>query len=189
MRLRGRFYFTPSTALLRRVAIYGIFLTLTVFFQTSLPFIPLFEGHVPNLTLIAVGAIGFFDSDKAGGAAGIAAGALLDGLGSAALSLTPLFGFFVGYFCGRAVGRLLPRTLLAFTIPICVISIVNSIMTIILAIANGGARFWILLSRILFPELILTALFGVPAALLAYFCARLAGRTGRKKGVGGTYVK
>ena len=189
MRLRGRFYFTPSTALLRRIGIYGIFLTLTVIAQTSAAFMPLFEGHVPNLTLVAVGAIGFFDSDRAGGISGIAAGALLDGLGASALSLTPLFGFLVGYFCGRISGKLLPRTLPAFAIPLGGIAVVNMIQTIILALANGGARFWILISRILLPELILTAIFGIPAVILSALCVRLAGRTGRKKGVGKTYVK
>lgn len=189
MRLRGRFYFTPSTALLRRIGIYGIFLTLTVIAQTSAAFMPLFEGHVPNLTLVAVGAIGFFDSDRAGGISGIAAGALLDGLGASALSLTPLFGFLVGYFCGRISGKLLPRTLLAFAIPLGGIAVVNMIQTIILALANGGARFWILISRILLPELIITAVFGIPVVLLSAICVRLAGRTGRKRGVGKTYVK
>lgn len=189
MRLRGRFYFTPSTALLRRVGIYGIFLTLTVIAQTSAAFMPLFEGHNPNLTLVAVGAIGFFDDHRAGGISGIAAGALLDGLGSSALSLMPLFGFLVGYFCGRVAGKLLPRTIPAFAIPLGGIAAVNMLLTIILAVANGGARFWILISRILLPELLLTAVFGVPTALFAFFCVRLAGRTGRKKGVGKTYVK
>jgi len=189
MRLRGRFYFTPSTALLRRVAIYGVFLTLTVIAQTSLAFMPLFNGHIPNLTLVAVGAIGFFDSDRAGGISGIAAGALLDALGASALSLSPLVGFLIGYFCGRAAGKLLPRTLPAFAIPLGGIAAVNMLLTVILAAANGGARFWILVSRILLPELLLTAVFGVPAALLAFLCARLAGRTGRKKGAGNTYVK
>lgn len=189
MRLRGRFYFTPSVALLRRIAIYGIFLTLTVIAQTSAAFMPLFDGHLPNLTLVAVGAIGFFDSDRAGGISGIAAGALLDGFGISALSLTPLVGFLVGYFCGRISGKLLPRTISAFAIPLGGISVINMFLTLFLAVASGGVRLWVLISRILLPELLLTAVFGIPAALLAYLCARLVGRTGKKKGVGSTYVK
>ena len=189
MRLRGRFYFTPSTALLRRVAIYGVFLTLTIIAQTSAAFAPLFNHHVPNITLVAVGAIGFFDSDRAGGISGSAAGALLDGLGVYSLSLTPLAGFLVGYLCGRISGKLLPRTITAFAIPLAAISVVNMILTIILAVAGGGVHLWTLISRILLPELLLTALLGIPSALLAYLCVRLAGKTGRKKGVGSTYVR
>lgn len=180
MRIRGRFFFTPSAALLRRVAIYGSYLFLLAVFQTSLPFIPLFEGALPNLTLAAVAAIGFFDSERAGGAAGIAAGFLLDALGCVTVSLMPLAGLAAGYICGIIAGRLLPRALPPFSLCLAGVSLMNMFLTL----AAGYAAVpdlspSLLIFRTLLPELLFTFVFGIPAALLSFLCVKLAGRTGR----------
>lgn len=182
MMFRGRVFFTPTSALLRRVVIYGILLFFITIIQTSLPFIPVFEGAVPNLTLAAVAAIGFFDSERAGAVAGIAAGAALDALGSATLSLMPLAGFAAGYFSGFAAGRLLPRALRPFSICLASAAVLNMFVSVVSAYAAvSEVRPLLFFAHTLLPELLYTFIFGIPAALLAYLCSGLAGKSARDR--------
>lgn len=182
MRMRSRFFFTPTSALVRRVVIYGIMLFFLILVQTSLPFIPMFEGAVPNLVLIAVAAVGFFDSERAGAVAGIIAGLSLDALGSAALCLMPVAGFVTGYFSGLAAGRILPRDPMPFSVCLAGVSVMNMLLTVIYAYASvPEVRPWLLFVHTLLPELLFTFISGIPVMFLARFCAKLAGRTGRKR--------
>ena len=168
--------------MLRRLVIYGVYLFLLAIFQTSLPFIPLFEGALPNLTLAAVGAIGFFDSEQAGAVAGIAAGWLLDALGCVTLSLMPLAGLAVGYICGIVAGRLLPRELPPFSLCLGGIALLNMLLTIVAGYAAvPDLKPSLLIFRTLIPELFFTFIFGIPASLIAFLCVKLAGRTRRER--------
>lgn len=180
LKRRGRFFFTPTSALVRRIIIYGAMGFLLTLIQTSLPFLSRFRGAVPNIVLVASAAVGFFDSERAGAVFGISAGCALDALGGGPLSLMPLAGFVAGYFCGRAAGRLLPRATVPFMILIGGVSALNLVLTVVCAYASvSEVRPWGLISRTLIPELIFTFIFGIPTAYLSRFCARLAGRTGR----------
>jgi cell shape-determining protein MreD len=182
MRMRSRFFFTPTSALVRRVVIYGIMLFLLVMVQTSLPFIPLFEGALPNLVLAAVAAVGFFDSERSGAVSGIAAGLCLDALGSAALCLMPIAGFVAGYFSGLAAGKILPRNPMPFTVCLAGVSVMNMVLTVIYAYASvPEVRPWLLFVHTLLPEAFFTFILGIPVMFLARFCVKLAGKTGRKR--------
>ncbi len=182
MKLKGRFFFTPTSALLRRVAIYGTILFFLIIIQTSLPFIPMFRRAVPGLVLVSVAAIGFFDSEHAGAVAGMLAGAALDALGGVSLALMPLAGFAAGYFCGIAARKKLPRELPAFSICLAGVSALNLFVTLVCAYAaNSELRPLRLIIHTLIPGFFYTLLFGVPVVLLTFLCTILAGRTKRDR--------
>lgn len=178
--LRGGVFFTPTSALLRRLLIYGAFLFLTAVIQTSLPFIPLFRGALPNLTLAAVAAIGFFDSERAGAVAGIAAGAALDALGSVTLSIMPIACFAVGYFAGVVAGRLIPRAPLPYLLCLAGGASVNMFVSIVCAYAAvPELRPMLFFFKALLPELAFTFVFGIPLSFIAHLLVRLAGKSDR----------
>ncbi len=177
-----RIFFTPTSALLRRIIIYGAMFYILIIIQTSLPFITLFCGVVPNIVLVAVAAVGFFDSEYAGAISGIAAGFMLDALGGSQLALMPLAGFFAGYFCGRAACRLLPRAPVPFLLCAAGVSAANLLLTVVCAYATfPEVRPGMFILHTLIPELFFTFILGIPAALLARACAKFAGRTGRDR--------
>ena len=178
----GKIFFTPTSALIRRVVIYGIFLFLVAVIQTSLPIIPIFKYSVPNLTLAAASAIGFFDSERAGAVSGIFAGAVLDALGSVTISVMAGACFAAGYFAGYVAGRLLPRSFYPFLPCLAAVSVFNMLLSVICAFASvPGLRPVLFFGRSLLPELFFTFVFGIPAALLANICVRLAGKTARER--------
>lgn len=170
---RGRFGFTPTATLLRRIAFYGILLFVLLLIQTSLPVFAAFEGAVPALVLAAVSAIGFFDSERSGAVAGIAAGWALDAFGGATVMLMPLVGLLTGYIPGIVAGRLLPRGILPWGVCLCGVCGVNMLATVVNSFAvSAQIGFGTLVVHTLLPELLFSLLLGIPAGLLARLCVR-----------------
>ncbi|MBQ3125675.1 MAG: hypothetical protein IJC15_01275 [Clostridia bacterium] len=86
--------------IIRRVLVWGGVLFLCAILQTTL-FSFLRGVHArPDLMLAAVVAIAIFDSPRAGGVAGIAAGVIIGALGGVGLNLLPLFYMLCGCFFG-----------------------------------------------------------------------------------------
>lgn len=168
MRGRPTRRFTPTADLLRRVAVYGAWLLLLMLIQTgTAPSAP--PGRVvPALTLTAVSALGFFDSEKTGAAAGIAAGWVLDAWSGSLVCVMPLVGFAVGYFSGYAAGRRLPRALLPFGVCLGGTALVNMLCTALLCIVNlPSPHLGVLLVHTLLPELGLTLVWGIPITIIS----------------------
>ena len=168
MRKNIRHYFTPTASLLRQVVIYGIWLFILLMIQsTSGTSIDSVSRCVPALVLCAVSAFGFFDSERVGGIAGIAAGCALDATSGAQLCIMPLVGFLVGYFSGYVADKYLPRNILPWCVCLGGVGAVNMICTIISASLSGlNFHPLILIWYTLLPELMLTLLFGIPTGLV-----------------------
>lgn len=171
-----RFYFTPTTAVLRRVIFYGIAIYLLLLLQSTLAFFKIFGHAVPGLVIAAVSAIGFFDSERAGAVTGIAAGWALDAYGGSTVVLMPVVCMLVGYFSGYVADRYLPRAYLPWCVCLGATGVVNSAATIIYCIVNDtNVNLLVFILRTLLPEYLFTVIFGLAAGLLARLFVRLSG--------------
>ena len=168
MKKNIRHYFTPTASLLRQVVIYGLWLFILLMIQsTSGTSVSGVSRCVPALVLVAVSAFGFFDSERVGSIAGIAAGWALDATSGAQLCIMPLVGFLVGYFSGYVADKYLPRSVLPWGVCLGSVGAVNMICTIVSASISGlKFRPLVLIWHTLLPELMLTLLFGIPAGLI-----------------------
>lgn len=168
MKKNIRHYFTPTASLLRQVVIYGLWLFILLMIQsTSGTSVSGVSRCVPALVLVAVSAFGFFDSERVGSIAGIAAGWALDATSGAQLCIMPLVGFLVGYFSGYVADKYLPRSVLPWGVCLGGVGAVNMICTIVSASISGlKFRPLVLIWHTLLPELMLTLLFGIPAGLI-----------------------
>lgn len=168
MKKNIRHYFTPTASLLRQVVIYGLWLFILLMIQsTSGTSVSGVSRCVPALVLVAVSAFGFFDSERVGSIAGIAAGWALDATSGVQLCIMPLVGFLVGYFSGYVADKYLPRSVLPWGVCLGGVGAVNMICTIVSASISGlKFRPLVLVWHTLLPELMLTLLFGIPAGLI-----------------------
>ncbi len=183
-------YFTPTADLLRKICIYGGWLLLLLLIQSTADPQGGPGRTVPALVLVAVSALGFFDSERVGAVTGIAAGWCLDAWSGGWLCILPLVGFAIGYFSGYAADRLIPRGILPFGVCLGAVGAVNTVCTLLgVLIEQPGPRFWPLVGHVLLPELGLTLLWGVPVALVSRLLVKLQRRSlipQRNKGVKGT---
>lgn len=175
MKKNIRHYFTPTASLIRQVVIYGIWLFILLMIQsTSGTSVSGVSRCVPALVLAAVSALGFFDSERVGAVAGIAAGWALDATSGAELCIMPLVGFAVGYFSGYVAGKYLPRNILPWGVCLGGVAVVNMVCTIISACVSGlRFRLFALIWHTLLPELVLTLLFGAAAGFITLGIVKL----------------
>lgn len=171
-------YFTPTADLLRKIGIYGGWLLVLLLIQSTLD--PMGSGGrtIPALVLVAVSALGFFDSERVGAVAGIAAGWCLDAWSGGSLCILPLVGFAIGFFSGYAADRWIPRGILPFGVCLCGVGVVNMLCTLLgVLIEQPRPHFWPLVGRILLPELGLTLLWGAVVALVSRLLVKLQRRS------------
>ena len=168
MKKNIRHYFTPTASLLRQVVIYGIWLFILLMIQsTTGTSVSDVSRCVPALVLAAVSAFGFFDSERVGAVAGVAAGWALDATSGAPLCIMPLVGFLVGYFSGFVADKYLPRNVLPWGVCLGGVGVINMICTTVCASLSGlKFRPFVLIWHTLLPELMLTLLFGIPTGLI-----------------------
>lgn len=176
-------YFTPTASVLRRVGFFGAWLLALLLLQSTLAFSPRMAGALPAMVPVAVAAFGFFDSEKTGAVAGVAAGWALDAWGGSRIFLMPLVCFAVGYFCGWAADRLLPRGMIPFGVCLGGVAVLMVPLTAIYAAVNySGLHVGTLIVHTLLPVLGRTLLWGVPVALLTRLIVRRVRRTDKEKG-------
>ncbi|MBQ9079611.1 MAG: hypothetical protein IJY27_00895 [Clostridia bacterium] len=174
MRKNIRHYFTPTASLMRKIAIFGGWLLLLLLIQSTADIGAGLGRTVPALLLTAVSALGFFDSEKVGAVAGIAAGWALDAYSGSTVALLPLVGFCIGYFSGIVAGRLLPRGILPWGVCLGAVSVINMLCTAIgAAVTMPALRPLALIWHTLLPELVLTLLWGIPTGLVTRLLVRI----------------
>ena len=175
MKKNIRHYFTPTASLIRQVVIYGLWLFILLMIQsTSGTSVSEVSRCVPALVLVAVSALGFFDSERVGAIAGIAAGWALDATSGAQLCIMPLVGFAIGYFSGFVADKYIPRGILPFGACLGGVGVVNMMCTAISAsLSSMKFRPFVLIWHVLLPELILTLIFGVAVGLITLGIVKL----------------
>ena len=183
MKRNIRRYFTPTAALLRRIGFYGCWLLFLLVLQSTLAMFERFAGALPALVCVAVAALGFFDSERVGAVAGVAAGWALDAWGGARVARMPLICFGIGYFCGWAAGRLIPRGIIPFGVCLGGVALLEIPVTAVYAAANyTGLRIGTLIIHTLLPVFLRTLLWGVPTALITRMIVRRVRKSEQTKG-------
>ena len=124
-------YLVLSRLYLRKALLYGAACLLLGVVQTTVlaPHAPL--GVTPDLMLAFVVAIGFWDGERIGGVTGIAAGFLIDALGSTGLSLMPLCYLLIGYVSGLCAGKIFSKNFPSYMIYAMTASLVRGAITLI----------------------------------------------------------
>ena len=151
-----------NRSLVARYVIYvGILLVLASVLQVSFLSRYRIFGVVPDLMLCTVMCLGYFGGRQLGAICGIAAGVLVESMGSFGIVLLPIFYLFCGYLTGHYAHAIVPRRFTAFTAYFSVSLLLRSAVTLLYACLNyQSINLPVLLLRTLLPEFLLTAILG-----------------------------
>ena len=109
----------------------GILLLLLAVLQVSFFGRFSFFGAVPDLMLCAVMVVSFFLGRYTGAISGIAAGFLIESIGSSGISLLPIFYMLCGYICGHYARAINPKRYPVYLIFFGVSLLLRAAMTLI----------------------------------------------------------
>ncbi len=170
---------TPSLDVLKRIAIYGL-LTL-VLSAVQCAFFPMLSicSSTPDLILAMLIAIALLDSSAAAAVCAVASGFFIDAIGGGAIALTPLIYvlivLFISLFSGKVLKSLPAYILLMLPTLLCRAA---ATYFYIFAAQRSLLGAWVL-TDILLPELIWTALCSIPIYFLLKLCSMPLHKHGR----------
>ncbi len=146
-------------------ALMSLFLILmrTTFFARFRPF-----GSSPDILIVAVAVIAFFEGKRAGAIYGVAIGFIADALGGVGVILLPLAYMLVGYICGVVATEYYRRSVLLFLIFDLAASIVRMFVSLLyMLLVWHTVDLSVVIPGVLLPEFYATlAISPVPALLL-----------------------
>ncbi len=162
----------PSSV--RRIIFYGVLFFILCVAQISFFSQLSFLSATPNIVLCGVAAVALLDDRKCAVICGIATGSLIDALGGAGISLSPLTFMLVALMCSQIAKKMLPH-FLSWLVMLIVASLSACAITAISIILSFGAETLkaVLLSLIL-PELISTYILSIPIFFIVRFGVRFA---------------
>lgn len=162
----------------RYVLLVGGLLLLISLLQVS--FFARFQvlGVTPDLMIVTVLCIAFFGGEHMGACVGLAAGFLLDSLGSTGIVLLPLFYFLLGYLAGHLAGRTPARGYVTYLCYLGVTLLYRVMITTVYAVITYESLHpGPLLVHTLLPEALVTAIGGLVLYFpIKLFCAFLGKR-------------
>lgn len=110
-------------------------------------------GSVPQLCFALVCSLGFIYGEKAGAVAGIFAGFIVDCLGSADFSLSPLLYMLCGYLCGIMTDWFLSRNFPSFMVYMCIMGALHEgVILLYFGLFSQSFSLWEVLIRTALPE-------------------------------------
>ncbi len=172
----------PSrSAITRRVICYGILFFILGIAQCSFFSGLSFLRVIPDIVVGGVAAVALLDTQKTAIVCGIAAGAMIDALGGAGLSLSPLAFMAIAIICSEISKKMLPKFLAWVLILIPAVAS-NALFTLIgITFTYGGVALSSVIGNILIPEAILTFILSLPIFFLVKLCVRISDAKGRFK--------
>lgn len=132
-------------------------------------------GAAPDLMIVAVLGIAYFSGPYAGAINGIAAGFLIEAIGSSGITLLPLCYLLCGYLVGY-YARSNPKTYPTYLIYLGVTLLYRAVITVLYAsLTYRDLRLPPVLLYSVLPELLLTAIAGLVIFFpMRLFCGWLA---------------
>lgn len=107
----------------------------------------------PDMMCAAVVTIAVFEGERSGGIAGVAAGFLIESVGSFGLALSPLPYMLCGYLCGLCCSYVLNRNFASWTLCILLSFLFREVFTLAaLYAAHPDTPFLYALRSVLLPE-------------------------------------
>ena len=149
------------TTVIRYTVLIGLLLILLAVLQVS--FFPRFRlfGGIPDLMIVAVLCLSFFSGRYMGAITGIAAGFLIDAIGSTGIVILPLCYLFLGYVVGHYAKILGHGSYLSYLVYLAVTLLYRSVITILLAcMSYSSVNLIKILIYSVLPELLVTAIAG-----------------------------
>ncbi|MBQ8141506.1 MAG: hypothetical protein IJ038_07425 [Clostridia bacterium] len=165
---------TPKSAVLKRVAAYGILFFILGVAQCSFFTNLSFLSAVPDIVLGAVAAVALLDTQKTAAICGIASGFMIDALGGSGLSLSPIVYFAIALICSELSKKML-QSFLSWIFVLAAASVLNSLFTYAyISLSFENAAFSAVFKSILLPEALTTAVFSLPIFFIVKLCVRIA---------------
>ena len=149
------------TTVIRYSVWIGILLLLLAVLQVS--FFPRFRllGGIPDLMMIAVLCLSFFSGRYMGAITGIAAGFLIDAIGSTGIVILPLCYLFLGYVVGHYAKILGHANYPSYLVYLAVSLLYRALITVLLAcMSYSSVNLIKILIYSVLPELLVTAIAG-----------------------------
>ena len=172
---------TPRATVIKRVALYGIMFFVLGVAQCSFFANLTFLRAVPDIVLGAVTAVALLDSQGSAAVCGIASGFMIDALGGAGLSLSPLFYFLVALICAEISKKMLPN-FFSWVFVLITSGILNSAFTFLyLKLSFENITFSAIYRTILLPEFLSTVIFSLPIFFFVKLFVRISDSKGRFK--------
>ncbi|MBO5682616.1 MAG: hypothetical protein J6S10_01415 [Clostridia bacterium] len=157
----------PSAA--RRIIFYAAFLFIVCVAQISFFSQLTFLRATPNIALCAVAAVALLDDRKCAVVCGIATGFLVDALGGAGISLSPLTFMLVALICSQIAKKMLPH-FLSWLVMLAFASVFASAITALsIIIGFGAGTLRAVALSLLLTELISSYIISIPI----FFIVRL----------------
>ena len=160
----------PSTA--RRVIFYTVFFFLVCVAQISFFSQLTFLSATPNIALCGVAAVALIDERKCAVVCGIATGFLVDALGGAGISLSPLTFMLVALLCSQIAKKMLPHFLSWLVMLAFAAASASALTALSILISFGATTLKSVALSLLLPELIWSYIISLPI----FFVVRLGVR-------------
>ena len=159
--------------IIRYTVLVGLVLILSAILQVSLFSRFRLFGAVPDLMIVAVLCIAFFCGRYAGAVTGIAAGFLIEAIGTSGISILPLCYFLCGYLVGH-YARTVQKSYPPYLIYLGCILLIRATVTVLYAcMTYQNVNLPLILVRSVLPEALVTAIAGCalyfPLKLFCYY--------------------
>ena len=146
----------------RHVLLVGLLLIILAVLQVSLFSRFQLLGATPDLMICTVLCLGFFGGCYMGAVTGIAAGFLIEAIGSTGIVLLPLCYLFCGYIAGYFAKTLNQRNFLSYLVYLALTLLFRAVITILYAcMTYRDVNLPIILLQSVLPEMLVTAIAGL----------------------------
>ena len=163
------------SAMIRYVCVIGLTVLLAAILQVSLLSRFRIMNTVPDLTLCTLLCIAFFTGRQTGAVAGIAAGFLIESVGSSGIMLLPLFYMLYGYVVGHYARGIVGKQFSSYAVYLALTLLFRAALTVTYGcLLYRDLQLMQLLIGTVLPEALLTAAVGCILYLpMRGLCARL----------------
>ena len=158
------------TRAIRYTVCIGLLLVLLAVLQVS--FFPRFRlfGAIPDLMIVTVLCLSYFSGRYMGAITGIAAGFLIDVIGSTGIVILPVCYLFLGYLVGHYAKIFGHNGYVSYLVYLGVTLVYRAVITVLLACMSYSS---INLIKILIYSVLPEMLFSAIAGCLLYFPLRI----------------
>lgn len=148
--------------ILLHILVIGLLLIVLSSFQVAFLSKLRFLGAVPDLMLCTVLCMAYFSGRYTGATTGIAAGFLIEALGSQGISLLPVFYLLVGYIAGHYAKAIIPKRYTVYLLYlICVLFLRAGVTVTYTCLTYAQIYLPHILLYTVLPEMAGTALVGI----------------------------
>ncbi len=165
---------TARFAVIKRIIIYSIFFFILGIAQCSFFANLSFLSTVPNLVLGALASVALIDSQKSTTVCAIASGFMIDALGGAGISLSPLVYLAIALVCSAIARKMLP-SFFSWLIILLSAVLMNALYSFVYILVSFSEISIVeTIKSILLPEAVCTFVLSLPIFFITLKCVDIA---------------